>query len=79
MTRIFRELRKKKQLLSNDKITEILTMSTSGVLGINGDNGYPYTVPMSHFYKDGFIYLHSIKTGYKIDDKKRFKGFLYNH
>ncbi|MCR1900272.1 pyridoxamine 5'-phosphate oxidase family protein [Irregularibacter muris] len=68
---MFREMRRKKQLLSKDKIEEILNTCTSGVLGVNGDNGYPYTVPISYAYKDGKIFFHCAKEGHKIDSIKR--------
>ena len=34
-----------------------------------GDNGYPYGMPINHFYndEDGKIYFHGGKTGHRID------------
>lgn len=40
-------------------------------MGVIGDNGYPYTVPVSYALKDDKIYIHSAKEGYKIDSIKR--------
>lgn len=34
---------------------------------MSGDDGYPYTVPLSYVYCDGKIYFHSAKSGHKID------------
>ena len=64
---MFRKMRRFKQQLSEDECIEILKKSTSGVLGVIGDEGYPYTVPVSHAYKDGKLYFHGAKTGHKND------------
>lgn len=64
---MFREMRRKKQLLTEEKTVDILKSCTSGVLGVIGDDGYPYTVPVSYTYNDGKIYVHSAKQGHKID------------
>ena len=61
---MFREMRRKKQNLSNDKITDILHRGTSGVLAVFGDDGYPYAVPLSYVYHDSKIYFHCAKTGH---------------
>lgn len=68
---MFREMRRKKQLLSQAETIEILNRCTSGVLGVTGDNDYPYTVPLSYAYKDGKIFFHCAKEGHKIDGIKR--------
>lgn len=41
---MFRELRRKKQVLSAEENAKILKNGTSGVLALVGDNGYPYAV-----------------------------------
>ncbi len=64
---MFREMRRKKQLLSNDETIEILKKHTAGVLGVSGDDGYPYTVPISYVYKDGRLFFHCAKDGHKMD------------
>ncbi|MDR7869706.1 MAG: pyridoxamine 5'-phosphate oxidase family protein [Tissierellaceae bacterium] len=64
---MFRKMRREKQSLSKDKIIEILNSNTSGVLGVNGDNGYPYTVPLSYVYKDDKLFFHCAKEGHKFD------------
>jgi len=68
---MFREMRRKKQLLSKEETIEILKSCTSGVLGVIGDDGYPYTVPVSYALKDDKIFIHSAKEGHKIDSIKR--------
>ncbi len=64
---MFRNMRRKNQLLPADEVIEILKNNTSGVLALLGDNGYPYSVPMSYVYSDGRIYFHSAKSGHKTD------------
>lgn len=68
---MFREMRRKKQLLSKEETIEILNKCTAGVLGVNGDDGYPYTVPISYTYKDDKIYFHSALSGHKVDAIKK--------
>lgn len=64
---MFREMRRKKQMLSYEKCLEILKESSSGVLAVFGDNGYPYAVPLSYVFIDGKIYFHSALDGHKSD------------
>jgi len=64
---MFREMRRKKQLLSETETVEILKRHTSGVLGVSGDDGYPYTVPLSYAYQDGKLVFHCAKSGHKMD------------
>ncbi|SHH54697.1 hypothetical protein SAMN02745245_01584 [Anaerosphaera aminiphila DSM 21120] len=64
---MFREMRRKKQILSIEKIIEILNRRTSGVLATSGDDNYPYAVPLSYAYCNNKIIFHCAKTGHKID------------
>ncbi len=64
---MFREIKKKKQILSNKEIIELLEKGTSGVLALLGDNDYPYAVPISYVYDNSKIYFHGSKMGHKID------------
>ena len=68
---MFRPMRRFRQQLSNEECEQILRDATSGVLAVQGDDGYPYTVPVSHVYADGKIYFHGAKTGHKIDSIRR--------
>ena len=69
----FPPLARKKQQLSADECIEILTKENRGVLAVNGENGYPYAMPMNHYYcpKDGCIYFHSGKKGHRTDSLKK--------
>ncbi|WP_077609571.1 pyridoxamine 5'-phosphate oxidase family protein [Clostridium sp. Marseille-P2415] len=64
---MFREMRRKKQLLSKELSEDILNQGITGVLGVIGDEGYPYTVPLNYVYEDGVIYFHCAKSGHKLD------------
>ena len=66
---MFREVARKKQSLSGERIIEILKSEKRGVLSVMGDGGYPYGVPINYWYdeKNGKIYFHSGKTGHKVD------------
>ena len=66
---MFRELCRIKQKLTDEDCKKILTHQTRGVLSVNGENGFPYAMPMNHFYneEDGCIYFHSGKKGYRND------------
>lgn len=66
---MFREIARKNQILSSDKIKEILNTEKRGVLSVSGDNGYPYGLPMNFWYNEdnGCIYFHSGKKGHKVD------------
>ena len=68
---MFREMRLKEQQLDMDKVADIMEKCTSGILSINGDNGYPYGVPLSYAYADGKIYFHCAREGFKIDLLKK--------
>ncbi|MBR6619964.1 MAG: pyridoxamine 5'-phosphate oxidase family protein [Clostridia bacterium] len=69
---MFRELTRKNKQLSNDDCINILIKEKRGVLSVNGDEGYPYGMPMNHFYNeaDGCIYFHCGKNGHRLDSLK---------
>src|SRR5690554_618143 len=68
---MFREMRRKRQLLSKEETISMLESCTAGVLGVIGDDGYPYTVLVSYAFKGDKLYFHSAKEGHKIDSIKK--------
>ena len=66
---MFRPMRRFKQQITDAECIEILKNEKRGVLSLIGDDGYPYGIPLTHFYdeKDGKIYFHGAKEGHKID------------
>ena len=63
----FREMRRKRQQLPYDESICILQNGTSGTLALQGDNDYPYAVPVSYVYSEGKLYFHSALNGHKVD------------
>ena len=68
---MFGEMRRKKQALPLEACEKILERGTSGVLALEGEEGYPYAVPLSYYYEKGKIFFHCGKRGYKIEALKR--------
>ncbi len=69
--KMFREMRRKKQILSEKNCIEILEKGTAGVLALLGDNDYPYAVPISYVYYNSKLFFHGAKSGHKIDAIKK--------
>ena len=69
---MFRKLSRKNKELVPQECIKILTEQKRGVLSVIGDGGYPYGMPMNHFYnpEDGCIYFHCGKTGHRLDALK---------
>ena len=63
----FREMRRKRQQLSDEESYAILQKATSGTLALLGDGGYPYAVPISYVFCEGKLYFHSALSGHKVD------------
>lgn len=68
---MFRELRRKKQLLTAEAAAAVLTRGTSGVLALAGDGGYSYAVPISYVYDGNRLYFHCARSGHKLDAIQR--------
>lgn len=68
---MFKEMRRKRQLLPTEESVAILQRMTNGTLALHGDDGYPYAVPVSYVYADGKIYFHSAMQGHKVDAIRR--------
>lgn len=64
---MFREMRRVGNKMDRDETVSILENCSNGVLGVIGDSGYPYTVPVSYVYSEGSIYLHCATEGHKLD------------
>ncbi len=66
---MFRELTRKKQQLSDSECRELLKQEVRGVLAVNGDDGYPYALPINFYFDEANnrIYFHSGKVGHKMD------------
>ena len=65
----FRALVRSHLALTDEECRRVLAGETRGVLSVIGDNGYPYGMPMNHFYDEqsGCIYFHCGKEGHRVD------------
>ena len=66
---MFRTMRRKKNEISIDASKELLRRTKRGVLAVNGDNGYPYAIPINYLYnqQENKIIFHGARVGYKVD------------
>ena len=65
-----REMYKKDRQMSAEAVEKAFSVGNHGTLAVNGDDGYPYAVPVNYVYDNGKIYIHSAKYGYKIEALK---------
>ena len=66
---MFRKMRRYGQQISDEECAQILKEQPRGVLSVLGDDGYPYGIPMDHWYSetDNKLYFHCAKVGHKLD------------
>ena len=66
---MFRPIRKKKNQISDEAAKELLRTSRRGVFAVNGDDGYPYAIPINFLYDEDAqkIYFHGSRAGHKAD------------
>ena len=72
-TSMFRKIRKVKNEISIEEAKELLKNERRGVLAVNGDDGYPYGMPINYFYdeENEKIYFHGARAGHKVDSLKK--------
>ena len=68
---MFRKMRRFKQALDGARCADVLKNGSRGILAVNGDDGYPYTIPLNYVYDGGRIYFHSAVEGHKADAIQR--------
>ena len=69
---MFREMRlKEENQLPREQAREILEKATYGVLALDGDDDYPYTVPVNYALEGDRIYFHGAPEGHKVDAARR--------
>ena len=66
---MFRELRRKKREISTEAAKQLLKTERRGILAVNGEDGYPYAIPLNYYYNEerNKIYFHGARAGYKYD------------
>lgn len=69
---MFRAIRKKRNQIDMESAEKLLEQSRRGVLAVNGDDGYPYAIPINYFYdrENQKIYFHGARAGHKVDALK---------
>lgn len=66
-------MRRKRKQIDKESAETLLAQSRRGVLAVNGDDGYPYAIPINYFYdrKNQKIYFHGARVGHKVDALKK--------
>ncbi|MEQ3346916.1 pyridoxamine 5'-phosphate oxidase family protein [Peptoniphilus senegalensis] len=66
---MFRQMKRIKQELPLEEAKKLLMKNKRGVLSFNGEDGYPYSIPINYLYdaEENKLYFHGAKTGYKLD------------
>lgn len=69
---MFREIRRKSKQIDIELAENLLEQSIRGVLAVNGDDGYPYAIPINYLYdrENQKIYFHGARVGHKVDALK---------
>lgn len=65
---MFPIMRRRDREGSAQMIEDVLVRGEFGTLATIGDNGYPYTVPLSYVYYDKVIFFHCAKQGHKLNN-----------
>lgn len=70
---MFREIRRKKNEIEIYIAKDLLKKSRRGVIALNGDDGYPYAIPLNYLYDEEKekIYFHGSRKGYRVDSIKK--------
>ena len=66
---MFRTIRKKKNEIGLEAAEALLRSARRGVLAVNGDDGYPYAIPINYLYdrENQKIFFHGSRVGHKVD------------
>ena len=66
---MFREILRFKQAMTPKECTSLLRETRRGVLSVMTEDGYPYAMPMNHFYNEenGTLFFHGGSAGYKLE------------
>lgn len=69
---MFRPVRRKNREISIEVAKDLLRTSRRGVLAVNGDNGYPYALPLNYLHDEdsNTIIFHGARAGHKLDSIK---------
>ena len=70
---MFRELTRKNRAATREECIRLLESEKRGVLAVHGDGGYPYCMPMNHWYDPdtGCLWFHAGHGGHREDALRR--------
>lgn len=70
---MFRPIRRKKKEIGIEESKKLLYDARRGILAVNGDNNYPYAIPVNYLYdeENQKIYFHGSCMGHKVDAIKK--------
>lgn len=70
---MFRPLRRAQKEIEDEKVLNLLKTERRGVFTVNGDDGYPFAIPVNFLFDEGAnkIYFHGAKEGHKVDSLKK--------
>lgn len=70
---MFRPMRRKTKEIDLSTAKSLLHKERRGVFAVNGDDGYPYAVPVNFLYDEEAekIYFHGAAAGHKADSLKK--------
>ena len=70
---MFRPMRRKQKQITENETKQLLRTERRGVLAVNGDDGYPYAIPVNYIYDEvqKKIYFHGARAGHKVDALKK--------
>ena len=63
---MFRPLRTKKRAITDQEARELLVNCKRGIFAVNGDDGYPYAIPVNYYFdpEHDKIYFHGAQAGH---------------
>ena len=70
---MFRPLRRVKRAIPDEEAKLLLKEGKRAVFAVNGDDGYPYAIPVNYYYDEpaGKIFFHGARAGHKVDSLKK--------
>lgn len=70
---MFRPMRRKKKEISTEAAKQLLLNERRGIFAVNGDDGYPYAIPVNFYYDEAQnkIYFHGAAVGHKAEALRR--------
>ncbi|MBQ4581065.1 MAG: pyridoxamine 5'-phosphate oxidase family protein [Clostridia bacterium] len=76
---MFRDLTRQNRAATREECIRLLESEKRGVLAVLGDGGYPYAMPMNHWYdtESGCIWFHAGRGGHREDALRQCSKVSY--